>query len=259
MKIRLFLPLLALVSIGCAAARPQPGHLRVMSYNIHHAAGEDGKVDVGRIAKIISDAHPDLVAIQEVDQGVSRSGRIDEPAELEKLTGMHAVFGKAIDFQGGNYGGCILSRFPVDSSMVYDLPTEKGREKRIAVAVYANAPEATPLIFLETHLDHQKPVDRLAQIKSILESVSTFNTGNVILAGDLNATAKEETIWTLHKSGWMNVSGNENTYPSTRPDRKIDWIFVGPHCGARMLEAHVLPETVASDHRPVVVDLEWKR
>ena len=42
--------------------------LRVLSYNIHHAAGTDGKLDLTRIANVINSVKPDVVSLQEVDQ-----------------------------------------------------------------------------------------------------------------------------------------------------------------------------------------------
>ena len=53
--------------------------LRVLSYNIHHAEGIDGKLDVARIARVINDCQPDLVALQEVDKLVERTESIDQP------------------------------------------------------------------------------------------------------------------------------------------------------------------------------------
>lgn len=52
---------------------------RVLSYNIHHAEGIDGKLDVARIARVIKDCQPDLVALQEVDKLVERTESIDQP------------------------------------------------------------------------------------------------------------------------------------------------------------------------------------
>ncbi|MBT8045323.1 MAG: hypothetical protein KJO79_10270, partial [Verrucomicrobiae bacterium] len=83
--------------------------LRVLSYNIHHGVGLDGKLDLGRIAKVIRKQNPDLVALQEVDKLVTRSDKTDQAVVLAKYLGLHVVFGKSIDFQGGVYGNAILS------------------------------------------------------------------------------------------------------------------------------------------------------
>ena len=63
-----------------AQKAPEPTKLRILCYNIHWALGMDGKYDVERIADVINKAKPDLVALQEVDVGVERSGRDSSPA-----------------------------------------------------------------------------------------------------------------------------------------------------------------------------------
>ena len=75
--------------------------LRVMTYNIHITQGMDGRFDPRRIAGVIEAADVDIVAMQEVDIKTRRSGGVDQLAELKKLTGMHGVFGKGRDFDGG--------------------------------------------------------------------------------------------------------------------------------------------------------------
>ncbi len=110
---------LALLFLAAIAALPpfahadEPTRLRVLSYNIHHGAGIDGRLDLERIARVIQSARPDVVALQEVDRGVARSKRIDEPAELARLTGLRAIFERNITYQGGDYGNAVLTGLPV--------------------------------------------------------------------------------------------------------------------------------------------------
>src|SRR3954447_16208752 len=65
---------------------------RAMTYNIHHGEGLDRKIDLVRIAELIKRERADIVALQEVDKGVERTGRRDLPQELASLTGMTCVF-----------------------------------------------------------------------------------------------------------------------------------------------------------------------
>src|SRR5688572_7489364 len=59
---------LVALSFGCSTvSRAEPEKMTVLSYNIHHGAGTDGKLDLERIGRIIRDQQPDLVALQEVD------------------------------------------------------------------------------------------------------------------------------------------------------------------------------------------------
>ncbi|MDQ2921480.1 MAG: endonuclease/exonuclease/phosphatase family protein, partial [Acidobacteriota bacterium] len=87
--------------------------LRVMTYNIHVGVGMDKKLDLQRIADVINREHPDLVGLQEVDRGVKRTEGKDEIAELAKMTTMDYAFAHNLDYQGGQYGVAILSRFPI--------------------------------------------------------------------------------------------------------------------------------------------------
>src|SRR4051794_36404648 len=63
----------------------RPGRGR-RSPGIHHGVGTDGKLDLKRIAKVITDTKPDLVALQEVDKNTTRTGKVDQAAELAKLS-----------------------------------------------------------------------------------------------------------------------------------------------------------------------------
>ena len=82
--------LVLLCFAGCASTSKQasPAVFRVMTYNIHHGEGLDGKVDLQRIAELIKREQADIVALQEVDKGVQRTARRDLPAELAALTGL---------------------------------------------------------------------------------------------------------------------------------------------------------------------------
>src|SRR3954466_7463152 len=123
---------IAAALIACAglapAGDPAPKTLRVLTYNIHHGEGTDGKLDLPRVAGVVKAARPDVVLLQEVDRNTTRTGKVDQAAELARLTGLHAEFGKAIDLQGGGYGLATLSRFPLKGVKTDALPGKAGQE-----------------------------------------------------------------------------------------------------------------------------------
>ena len=82
---------------------------RLMSYNIHHGEGMDGKIDIERIGKLIIDINPEVVGLQEIDSVVVRSGNIDILQLLSEETGMYATFGYSILHDGGKYGNGVLT------------------------------------------------------------------------------------------------------------------------------------------------------
>jgi endonuclease/exonuclease/phosphatase family metal-dependent hydrolase len=244
-----------------SAPKRDPATLRVMTYNIHAGRGTDGKLDLERLAKIIRDADVDVVAIQEVDRGTKRSGKIDEPGELARLTGMHAEFGKAIDHDGGDYGQLILSRRPVQKLDVHKLPNEAGHEQRIALFAQIAQPKPLPdLLLVGTHLHAKGGGDalRLAQAKEIarlLKEDPRASDHAPLLLGDLNSVPRSDAMTFLGES-WIDASADSGpTVPAGKPAHKIDYVLVPKGSPWKVVSAKVLDEPVASDHRPVVVEL----
>ncbi len=237
-------------------AAPGRSTLRVLSYNIHHGEGTDGRIDLPRLARVINAAHPDLVALQEVDLKVRRSGLVDQTDQLARLTGLHGAFGKQIDYDGGEYGQAVLSRQPIESLTLHVLPGTPDRERRLAVEARLSV-AGTDLSFVTTHLHHISDALR-AQQSDRLNELFAPASRPIILAGDLNAPPESKPLDIL-ASSWTLATVNRSlmTYPSDRPVKKIDFILFRPASRFRVIEETVLDEPVASDHRPVLVVLEF--
>lgn len=247
-----------LAAVAAPAADPRPT-LRVMSYNIHHGEGTDGKLDLDRIAAVITAQKPDLVAVQEVDRNTKRTNQVDQSAVLGKRTGLHAAFARAIDLQGGEYGQAILSRFPIKSVKTHVLPGKPGQETRIAVEVKGEpAGGLPPLTFIGTHFQHDNAATRAEQAAKVNELFGKAD-GPLILAGDLNAAPDSEPMRTIAKAWAFGTAPDKGllTIPSESPRRQIDYILFRPADRFRVSEAKVIGEKVASDHRPVFAVLEW--
>jgi len=260
--LRLSLVVLLTFFAGVTSARadePAKPRLRVMTYNIHHGEGTDKKLDLPRIARIITDAKADLVALQEVDNKTKRTNSVDQTAEFAKLTGMHGVFGKAMDYGGGEYGEAILSRFAIVEHKTHALPFTQGREPRAALEVIVRPPNLPAITFVGTHLDHFKDeTDRLAQTKE-LDRLFLFKDAPVtLITGDFNARPESRAMQTVLEF-WNDTAADnpQPTIPSDKPHSRIDWIFTLKGHGWRVISSQVLEEKVASDHRPVLVELEW--
>lgn len=251
---------LASMSLGMGPAfADSPRRIRVLSYNIHHGEGTDGKIDLERIAKVIRSAEPDLVALQEVDRGVRRTAGADQPKELARLAEMKVIFERNITYQGGDYGNAVLSRLPVKRHKNHALPSHYKGEQRGVLEVELELPdEKSPLLFLATHLDY-RPDDkeRLASAKKIEELLADRPDTPAILAGDLNATPDSEVLKLFAKT-WQVPKTTEKTltYPSQDPKKHIDYVLFRPANRWKVIEVRVLEETVASDHRPILIVLE---
>jgi len=229
--------------------------LRVLTYNIHHGEGVDGKLDLERIAGVINAVEPDLVALQEVDQKTERTGKVDQPAELARLTKMNAAFGGNLRYQGGDYGNMVLSRFPIKQQRNHKLPSFDEGEPRGVLEVEVELPDqAGAITFLSTHFDHRPPdQERIASAKTILELTLQ---PLAILAGDLNDLPESKTLAALGKT-WKSPSEKPlPTIPVPTPKRQIDYVLFKPADRWKVVEARVLEEAIASDHRPLLVVLE---
>jgi len=242
-----------------SSAADTPTTLRLLSYNIHHAEGLDKKLDLPRIAAVIKAANPDLVAIQEVDFKAKRTNEIDTPAELAKLTGLHAYFAKAMDYQGGAYGQLLLSRHELTDTKTHMLPpAEPGVEPRIMAEAHVKIGDTT-IAFFGTHLDHQNDARRTKQAEEITRITADTKDDLMLLAGDLNARPDSKPISILTKT-FTDPSAGKNllTIPAEKPKYQIDYVLYRPKDKLRATEVQVLNEPVASDHRPVLAVFELR-
>ncbi|HPM81566.1 MAG TPA: endonuclease/exonuclease/phosphatase family protein, partial [Candidatus Anammoximicrobium sp.] len=253
-----------LAILACAASfascwAAEPLRVRMLTYNIHHGEGTDGKIDLARTAAVIKRLTPDLVALQEVDKKTTRSRGVDQAAELGKLTETHVAFGKAMDFAGGQYGEAILSRYPLTEVQVHSLPFAEGCEPRCALAARVRLGVDGPeIVFASTHLEHAKAALRLCQAQKLNPALAATNALPTILAGDFNDVPDSPAIKVLQPH-WTDATAGQPdpTCPSGRPRLKIDYVFFRPVDGWHVVEKQVIDEPVASDHRPLLVVLEW--
>jgi endonuclease/exonuclease/phosphatase family metal-dependent hydrolase len=235
-----------------------PLRVRVLSYNIHHGKGTEGRLDLERIARVIRSVEPDLVALQEVDHNTERTGKVDQPAELARLTGMQVVFGSNLALQGGGYGNAVLSRWPIKRHENHLLPNTGGEQRGVLLA-HIELPGGARLIFLATHLDHRRPdVERVASVETINRLIANRDPAPALLAGDLNDVAGSRPLDVLLGSWHMANDQPLLTSPATAPRRQIDYILFRPTARWQIVEARVLDEPVASDHRPLLAVLELK-
>ena len=234
--------------------------LRVMTYNIHVGVGIDKKLDIGRIAAVISNEHPDLVGLQEVDRGVKRTELKDEIVELAKLTGMEYAFAHNLDYQGGQYGVAILSRFPIQK--VDHRKYENLREAERRGMIRAEIKLDRKLInFVTTHLDYQHEDGRVFETQQMLKFLEGVK-GPLIVVGDFNdepSGAAYKLMQTSFADSWSASKATEEglTYPADKPVKRIDYVFTRQSDRIRARRAWKV-NTLASDHLPVVADLQLR-
>jgi len=262
---RQFLPAVvaAVLVGGCANGQNPHFHadiapadtLRILTYNIHHGEGMDEVIEMDRIADLISNLDPDLVALQEVDRVLERTNRVDQAAVLGEFTGLTPVHGAFMDYQGGEYGMAILSRWPIVESINHRLP--EGAEPRTALSARVRSPETgRELVFIGIHF-YRTSEERMAQAATVVDAVRDEDVP-VILAGDFNSQPDSEVILLLSQTWDVIEKGAAHfTFPSYHAEREIDFIMLRPGGSFDVLERDVLDESIISDHRPVYAEIVW--
>ncbi|WP_224070079.1 endonuclease/exonuclease/phosphatase family protein [Arachidicoccus terrestris] len=234
--------------------------LKVMTFNTHHCnpPGDAQLIDVNGVANAIKRAAPDLVALQEIDVNVKRSGNIDEAAQIAARAGFkYYYFAKTLDLEGGQYGIAILSKFPLSGTATHQLPSIeslKGEPRVLATAV-VHLPGGKKLTFASTHLDAYHKENRLLQIKEINQIAAGLNMP-FIIGGDFNAHEQSEVIKTLDQQMTRTCENCPPTFDEGDASGAIDYVAYRPASKFKVLSQKVLNTVKASDHFPVMAVLQ---
>ena len=229
--------------------------IRVATYNIKHGRGMDGVVDLERTLATLKSLNADVIALQEVDDQARRSGGVDQASWLAERLGMHAAYGAFMDFQGGHYGLAILSRRPILSHESWRLP--EGNEPRVALATRIETSAEEVITAVAVHFDWVKDDGfRYAQALETLRQIQTLDTPWIVF-GDFNDVPDSRTMNAFRKvaGNARKPSDSSATFPADEPNIEIDYILSGPSSSWSPTSATVIEESIASDHRPVVAEL----
>lgn len=209
----------------------------------------DNRRSVRPVAAVIRDAAPDLLGLQEVHRRLPWSRMADQPAQIAAQTRLTAIFRPSFSIGVGGYGNACLTRLPVSDVKRHRLP---GRaEPRAVLQLDLRREEETARIFI-THFGLAAD-EKIAQAKALAEMVAASPHAAIVL-GDLNSQPESEELRVLLETGLRHaVPEDLPTYPSDVPRCRIDYILVTPDW--RASDARVV-QTLASDHLPLVADLE---
>ncbi len=254
--------LLLAATLGCSSPVPGPPGpeqaqptLRVVSFNIRHGEGLDGRVDLERVARVLERLEPDVVLLQEVDRMTRRSGGIDQARDLAERTGLHHAFGAFREYDGGLYGVAMLSRHPLLETEVHQLPPGPAPIGALSALVAIGDPPRE-VVLCCVHL-YRTAEQKEAQARGLVELFAAEQRP-VILGGDLNSTRGSAVLEILSEH-WRVPSGRlAPTYPADSPRSEIDFVLYRPAERLEVVESRVVAETAASDHRPVLLELTWR-
>ena len=258
--------LLALCLNACASAGVRTGEpLRVLVYNIHAGKDAAGTANLDRVAEIVRSSRADIVMLQEVDNRTRRSGGVDQLSRLRELTGFHGVFGKTIDYDEGEYGIAILSRWPIMASRMIQLPVEitdsaaRSRYEARGALIVKIADPSGEIRFIDTHLDASRTdSNRVQQADALIFFANAQrDSGFTLLGGDLNSEPTSRVADLLTSNGWKDLykscgQGSGFSFPADKPVKRIDYLFVK---GSGSCRTAAVLDTQASDHRPVLFEV----
>lgn len=270
--------------------------MKLLTYNIHHWKGTDGRVDAGRVAEVIRESEADVIGLNEVfHPAIAQPG--DQPLleVMARRLDMAYVFGETLSFYpeagfSAPYGNALLTRYPIlsaEAHLMVDLP---GYEQRGFLRVALDTSDSSPLTVYATHLDHRREDARLAQAKSMLGLVARYSDHPHVILGDFNALAPSDfakqpdkltPATSPEKCGREVVSGGQvvthilqlgyvdsyaiagegpaETWSTENPQVRIDYAFLSPKLAARLLHCRRWESVlahVASDHFPVLIELD---
>ncbi len=249
LTLRHLLRLGVLISYVAAISSPALAQrdIKMMTYNVRNAVGMDDVRNYQRIANAILAQQPEVVAIQELDSATKRSELDYVLGQIATRTNMHPIYAPAIEYDGGRYGIGILARKEPISVSRHALP---GREEKRAMVVA----EFDDFVFACTHLSLTDD-DRMASL-GIIERIANETDKPFFIAGDLNATPDSPEIERLKQNFTILSNSDAHTFPASNPTETIDYIATHKRQNTPAvvrLNAQVINEPIASDHRPIVV------
>ena len=233
--------------------------LRVLQFNIHFGIERDSDaVELAALASEIEAVRPDLVSLNEVDSGAYRSRRIDEAGYLARATGLHAVYGPNLPWQGGRFGNAILTRSPVVASRNLRLPGVSGLEPRGLLTTTLGI-AGTTVSFSSVHLSDGASgrTSRILQARAVAAALS-HAAYPTIVAGDLNSMPRGLPVRILRQdlldAQVYGGSGRGDTIPEQAPRSRFDYVLYDDRLAVVPGSTRVLP-SASSDHRSVFTEL----
>ncbi len=190
-------------------------YITVATYNILH--GAYASLDWSLIAAVIRESGADMVGFQEIDMHTNRIGGADSVTGLAKATGLsHALFVPAMDFDGGQYGTAILSRYPITASGGHPLPAAH-YEPRAFGCVTVTLEEGTPFMLLNTHLSFESREQQKIQMACLADWMKHRVPVNTpaVLTGDFN-TEDFSMFTPITDMGYATVNSAEKEFKTFR-------------------------------------------
>ena len=231
--------------------------MKLMVYNTQHCQNFITKlIDSPLFASIIKNSGADFVGLNEIRGDGPSDEYVDQTAILSELTGFeYSFFGDAIFVKNqGLYGNAFLSKIPVISSekiMVPDapLPHIGYHERRCLIKAKLQNGLTVLVIHFGLNIDEQE-----LAVKTVLENIEAEKC---VLMGDFNVTPENELLKPIRERMVDTATFFKEpllSFPSDKPDRKIDYIFVSKDLDVVSAD---IPAIIGSDHRPYIIEIKF--
>lgn len=222
----------------------------LLSFNIRHGVDHKGKESLRSIIEEIKSSKAHIIALQEVDYYMPRSGFKNQAREIASALGFHYVYGETINVLGIKYGNAIISVYPIiehQNIRLYSTALEKRAILKAKISIDGDIYHV-----LNTHLglNREERHKQIEEINAILEALE----GNVILMGDFNEQlyipGGQSISDKLVDTAIIKQKEHLNTYAfySDLPNTRIDRIYVSGNI--EVIDHFVVPSKT-SDHSMV--------
>jgi endonuclease/exonuclease/phosphatase family metal-dependent hydrolase len=228
--------------------------VRLVSWNVHGCVGTDGRFDPLRTAAVLGELRPDVVLLQEVGDNRGIHPPIDQAESLADSLGLTCTLGITLSKSLYGYGNATLSRFPVLDSETWDLSVRR-REPRCCLRVVVGR-EDFRLTTVNVHLGLGLG-ERHRQLAILLEG-ALDTAGPLVLGGDFNDFPPGRVTRTLGLR-YEDVAATirpRSTFPSSLPLLRLDRVYAHSVAISQMRTERSKLARSASDHLPVVVELD---
>jgi endonuclease/exonuclease/phosphatase family metal-dependent hydrolase len=238
--------------------------LRVATWNIAGARREGTRqVDLDAVVAGVRALAADLLAVQEVDRRLERSGRSDQPAAIAEALGGDWFWSYAPalvgdDFRplsgpdpgGPAYGNLLVSRLPLAGVEHLRFPPAGGGEQRSALLGIVQV-GSRPVTVAAGHLSNRQG-HNVRQLRE-LQGVAASRPAPRLLLGDLNLPST--VLLLASRRGWPET-GRGRTWPNSAPTQQLDHILRNDPAGLVRPRGVRVVAAPVSDHRALVVELD---
>jgi endonuclease/exonuclease/phosphatase family metal-dependent hydrolase len=232
----------------CGSQPAGPPRIRVATWNMSAAR----RAPLSDVEAVLRDIDADIVLLQEVDVLAERTNEIDQPRVLSEALAYEYAFASSLEFQGGDFGLAVLSRFPFARADRLSLDSTGGSEARIAFDVEVCVGRSA-MRLVDFHADYVDAVN-VRNIEDLGEYLAPGLDAGMIVAGDFNAEPTTEGVSAFRSQGFVDVFETWDPGP-TRLGKRIDYVYLSGPLGAQdVLDARRLENNV-SDHAALWIDL----